>query len=91
MDNSVDPPSQSTAHGQACSVIVERVDMADCESTSSVFFLRLAAATFATISDVRVKEEIPADSAVFPVFETIVDISGFFRIFPGRKSSKTPR
>ena len=27
VDNSVDPSSQSTAHEEACSVIVERVDM----------------------------------------------------------------
>ena len=48
MDNSVDPSSQSTAHTEACSVIVERVDMelgalppplADFESTSRVFAL----------------------------------------------------
>ena len=54
------PSSQSTAHAEACRVIVERVDMelgalppplADREPTSSVFaFLRLATATFATSS-----------------------------------------
>ena len=38
VDNSVDPWSQSSAHGEAFSVIVELVDMADCESTSSVVF-----------------------------------------------------
>ena len=46
MDNSVDPSSQSTAHAEACSAIVERVDvelgalpppLADCESTSRFF------------------------------------------------------
>ena len=40
VDNSGDPWSQSSAHGEAFSVIVELVGMADCESTSS---LRLAA------------------------------------------------
>ena len=38
VDNSVVPWSQSSAHGEAFSVIVELVDMADCESTSSVVF-----------------------------------------------------
>ena len=91
MDNSVDPSSQSTAHAEACSVIVERVDMelsalppplADCESTSSVS-LRLATAIFATSSDVRVKEEFPEETGDLPMVETIVAVSGIFGIFAG--------
>ena len=59
---------------KACSVIVERVDMASgalpqrwLTARPPRAFLRFcvfATATFATISDVRVKEEIPAESAV---------------------------
>ena len=91
VDNSVDPSSQSTAHAEACSAIVERADMelgaippplADCESTSRVS--RLAMATFATSSDVRVKEEIPGETVFFLlVVERIVADSGIFRIFAG--------
>ena len=89
MDNSVDSSSQSIAHAEACSVIVERVDMAlgalpppfaDCESTSSVFaFLRLAAAIFATSSDVRVEEEFPEETGDLPMIEPIPEFSGFSR------------
>ena len=48
-------------------------------------FLRLATATFATSSDVRVKEEIPGETGVFflLVVERIVADSGIFRIFAG--------
>ena len=67
----MDPSSQSTAHAEACSAIVERADME-------------AMATFATSSDVRVKEEIPGETGFFLlVVERIVADSGIFRIFAG--------
>ena len=82
--HSVDPSCQSTAHAEACSVIVERVGVvlgAFPAASLPRAFLRLATATFATSSDVRVNEEIPAESAVFPVVERIVADSGIFQIF----------
>ena len=94
VDNSVDQSSQSTAHAEAWSVIVERVDMelgvlpphlADCESTSSVHaFMRLPTATFAISSDVRVNEEIAGETG----FSHSLDDCGRFRTFPDFRGMK---
>ena len=89
VDNSVDP--SSIAHAEACSAIVERVDMelgasppplADCESTSRVF-------AFGN-GDVRDQlrracqgRDSWRDFFFLPVVERIVADSGIFRIFVG--------
>ena len=61
---------------------------ADCESTSSV--LRLATATLATCSDVRVMEEIPEETGDLPMVDTIVLDSGIFRILRDEQVQKLP-
>ena len=77
----------------ACGHGVWRITLtlADCETASSVFaFLRLAAATFATSSDVRVEEKFPEETGDLPMVETIVADSGIFQILRDEKVQKLP-
>ena len=93
VDNSVDPSSQSIAHAEACSAIVERVDMelgalppplADCESHFEGFCVwqrRHSRPAQTCVSRKRFLQRL-----VFfflPVVERIVADSGIFRIFAG--------
>ena len=79
MDNSVDPSSQSTAHAEACSAIVERVDMeAHYLHRWLTRVFAFGNGDFATSSDVRVKRLV-----FWPRVERIVTDSGIFRIFAG--------
>ena len=79
VDNSVDP--WSSAHGEAFSVIVELVDMADCESTLSVF-------AFGN-GDIRDQLRL-AKGAIFPICERFLPIPEFSG-FCGMKKFKKPR